>query len=68
MKQSFLYALFSAFIAAAFFTGAPAFGQAPPAGETNVSYVRTADHDLDSTERNIVKHVIVETRREFNVR
>ena len=27
-----------------------------------------SDHDLDSTERNIVKHVIVETRREFNVR
>lgn len=45
MKQSLLYALFSALITAAFITGAPAFGQAP-GGETHVSLVRTADLDL----------------------
>ena len=48
MKQSILYALFSALITAAFITGAPAFGQTPPASEarTHVSLVPTADLDL----------------------
>lgn len=47
MKQSILYALFSALITAAFITGAPAFGQTPLAeGETHVSLVRTADLDV----------------------
>jgi UrcA family protein len=45
MKQSILYALFSALITAAFLTGAPAFAQTR-GGETQVSLVSTADLDI----------------------
>ena len=52
MKQSILYALFSALITAAFITGAPAFGQTPTPGEvrTYVSVVETADLDVRTPE------------------
>ena len=46
MKQSILYALFSALITAVFITGAPAFGQTVGETQTYVSLVRTADLDL----------------------
>ena len=46
MKQSILYALFSALITAGFITAVPAFGQTPGDSGPRVSLVQTADLDL----------------------